>query len=141
MLGGLVRIDELRAGHIDHALAMAIPSPRAGIFSWPAQRTDGNSASADALPEGARLRVDPALDLDRLAMPPLTRMLAKAAQRYGIIVRDRAGAVAFYGEDPATTGADPYSDPGGFFDGRSPGQLLESFPWAHLQVLRTQLRS
>ncbi len=41
MLGGLIRLDELAAGRIDHVLAMAIPESLKGTFSWPAQRSDG----------------------------------------------------------------------------------------------------
>ena len=36
---------------------------RAGVFSWPAQRTDGLLDSPDAIPEGARFRLDPNLDI------------------------------------------------------------------------------
>jgi hypothetical protein len=139
ILGGLVRLDELAAGRIDHALAMGIPELRAGWYSWPAQRTDGTIASEDAIPEGARFRVDPRLDLSTLSMAPVVRMLAEAAQRYGIVVRDRAGAITFYGEDPGPTGSNPYLGPTGYFGGAPIHELLRQFPWAHLQVLRTQL--
>jgi hypothetical protein len=55
------------------------------------------------------------------------------------VVRDRGGAIAFYGEDPRPTGSDPYSGPDGFFQGQSPGDLLEQFPWDKLQALETDL--
>jgi hypothetical protein len=141
LLGGLMRLDELRAGRIDHALAIGLPETRAGVFSWPAQRTDGNVDSAAAIPEGLRFRLDPRLDLDRLPMAPIVRQMARAAQRYGIVVRDRAGAVAFVAEDPTPTGANPFAGPAGFFGGQYISQLLAAFPWAHLQALRTDLRS
>lgn len=139
VLGGLIRISELRAGHIDHALALALPQVRAAVYSWPAQRTDGTMLSPDAIPEGTRLRLDPTLDLSRLSLPPVTRMIAEAAQRYGIVVRDRAGSIAFYAEDPTPTGSDPYSGPNGFFGGMYPSKLLAGFPWGRLQALRTAL--
>lgn len=63
VLGGLIRPSELAAGHIDHAIAMAIPDTRAGAFAWPAQRTDGNTNSSTAIPEGQRFRLDPSLNL------------------------------------------------------------------------------
>ena len=101
VIAGTVMIDELRRGHIDHALALAIPNACAGSFSWPAQRSDGSDSGRDCLPEGAHLRLDPGLDLSTLSLPPITRMLADAAQRYGMIVRDRTShAVGFYAEDP-----------------------------------------
>ena len=43
LLGGLMRLDELEAGRIDHGLAIALPEIKANAFSWPAQRTDGSS--------------------------------------------------------------------------------------------------
>ena len=141
MLGGLIRIDELRRGRIDHALAMAIPQSRANVFSWPAQRTDGILDSPRAIPEGTRFRIDPRVDLDRIRMAPVVRMMAEAAQRHGIVVRDKAGAVAFYAEDPTPTGTDPYAGPRGFFENRYPSALLAEFPWRHLQALRTQPRT
>jgi hypothetical protein len=134
-LGGLMRISELRAGHINHALSMAIPNARAGAFVWPAQRTDGNLNTASAIPEGTRFRIDPHLDLSKLAMPRIVRIMAQAAQRYGIVVQDRGGSVSFYGEDPTHTRVNPYLGPGGLFEGQSPAGLLGQFPWSHLQVL------
>ena len=101
VIAGTVMIDELRRGRIDHALALAIPDACVGVFSWPAQRTDGTDPTTECLPEGAHLRLDPSLDLSSLTLPPITRMLADAAQRYGLIVRDRTHhAVGFYAEDP-----------------------------------------
>ncbi len=64
------------SGHIDHALAMDIPMARAGVFSWPAQRTDG-FGGPDAIPEGARFRLDPNLDIAALHLPPLVAMMAE----------------------------------------------------------------
>jgi hypothetical protein len=72
-------------------------------------------------------------------LSPLVRMLAQAAQRYGIVVRDRGGAVTFFAEDPTPTGSNPYAGPNGYFAGTPPYQLMKQFPWQHLQALRTQL--
>jgi hypothetical protein len=139
LLGGLIRAEELRRGRIDHALAMAIPAARAADWSWPAQRTDGSSTDRNAIPAGTRFRLDPRLDIDGLTLPPVIRMMAKAAQRYGMIVRDQAAGVTFYAEDPKSIGHDPYHGPTGFFAGAYPSRLLERFPWAHLQALRTRM--
>ena len=139
LLGGLMRIDEIRQGRIDHALAMAIPLTLKGAWSWPAQRTDGSvDTNADAIPQGARFRIDPKLDLNTLQMDPLVRMMAVAAQKYGIVVRDTAGAVTFYGEDPTPTGSNPW---GGFYGQKYPSELLAQFPWASLQALKTDMRT
>jgi hypothetical protein len=100
MLGGLVRLHELQAGRIDHALALALPQTRYRWFLWPAQRSDGKVDIADAIPKGTRLRIDPAVDLSKIPMQSTVRMMAVAAQRYGIVARDTSGSIAFYGEDP-----------------------------------------
>jgi hypothetical protein len=139
LAGGLMTIDEVRRGSIDHALALAIPHPKAREFSWPAQRTDGSNYAADAIPEGARFRLDPTLDLDSLRLPRLVRLMAEAAQRYGLVVRDKAGAVVFYGEDSTPTGSDPWRGSAGFFEGQYPNRLLERFPWDRLQALQTEM--
>lgn len=141
VVGGLVTFEDLAAGKIDHALAVSIPNVRAAVFAAPAQRTDGTSASPLALPEGTHLRLDPSLDLGALHLPPLTLLLAQAAQRYGIFVRDRSPNVDFYAQDPTPLGLNPYVGPGGFFRGRSANQLAAAFPWSHLEVLTAQLRS
>ena len=139
LLGGLMRIDELEAGVVDHALAFAIPDTRAEWFTSPAQRTDGNVRSATAIPEGAHFRLDPRLDLDSMQMDPIVRTIARAAQRYGMILRDKSGAISFYAEDPAPTGTNPYHSPDGLFGGKWINNVLrEQFPWDRLQVLKTQ---
>jgi hypothetical protein len=140
VIAGTVLIDELRRGRIDHALALAIPDACAGVFSWPAQRTDGGDSATDCLPEGAHLRLDPSLDLSSLSLPPITRMLAEAAQRYGLIVRDRTHhAVGLYAEDPTRTGTDPYSGTDGLYDGLRPWNFLPQFPWDRLHLLKMTL--
>jgi hypothetical protein len=141
MLGGLIRLDELEAGRIDHALALAIPEIRKDVYSWPAQRSDGSLDAPNAIPEGTRFRLDPSLDLDTIQMAPVVRLIAEAAQDYGIVLRDGAGSVTFYGEDPTPTGTNPYAGPTGWFQGKSPATLMQQFPWARLQALQTKLRT
>ncbi len=63
-------------------------------------------------------------------------MMAEAAQRYGIVIRDRSGVVAFYAQDPKPSGRDPYP---AIFGGTYPDELLAKFPWGRLQVLKLHL--
>jgi hypothetical protein len=135
LLGGLMRTAELQAGRIDHALAFAIPHTKLWTsWSWPAQRSDGDTDSPDAIPEGARFRLPADLDIDTLGLPPVTAAIARAVQRYGMVLRDKSGAVSFYAEAP--TGADPYP---ALFN-TYPNLLFAKFPWDRLQVLRTDMR-
>jgi hypothetical protein len=137
-IAGLVRISELEAGHIDHALSLTLPETSSQVYSWPAERTDGNVASPDAIPEGTHLRLDPSLDIPKLHLPRFIRMLAEAAQRYGLIVHDRGGAVLMSGEDPSQYRTNPYFGADGF-EGKSIIAVMQEFPWTHLQALRTTL--
>jgi len=140
VIGGTILSEELRRGRLDHALALSVRDACARIFTWPAQRTDGGLRGDDCLPEGAHLRLDPSLDVGALDLPPITRILAEAAQRYGIIVRDVTHtAVGFYAEDPTPTGRQPYTGTGGLYGGLEPWEFLPRFPWKHLQLLRMYL--
>lgn len=136
VIGGTMLLAELKRGRIDHALAINLPAPRAGVFAWPAQRTDG-TGPASALPEGARLRLDPTLDVADLHLPKLTAMIARAAQHYGLVVRDQTHhGTSFFGEVPTANAVHAYKP---YFRGRTPGQLLADFPWDRLQVLTMHL--
>jgi hypothetical protein len=136
VIGGTILLSELKRGRIPHALALNVPAARPGVFAWPAQRTDGNGR-ASALPEGAKLRLDPTLDVKALKLPRLTEMIAVAAQRHGLIVRDQTGhGLSLFLENPAAYGHDPYRK---WFKGRTPLQLLTGFPWNRLQVIRMHL--
>jgi hypothetical protein len=130
LLAGLITIEEFRQGHIDHALALAIPEPSAEHV-WPAQRSDGFLTEPDAIPEGTEFRLPADLDLSTLGLSPTGLEIAEAAQRYGMIVRDRSGVVSFYGEDP-TGGENPYDS---IFSGIFPDTLLEKFPWSRLEAI------
>ncbi|MBE2317968.1 hypothetical protein DVA67_018450 [Solirubrobacter sp. CPCC 204708] len=135
MAGGTITRADLVRGEINHALGMAIPRSRANVWSYPAQRSDGQIDSVDAIPQGARFRLNPAFDVDALQAPAFVKLLARAAQRYGIYVRDTAPVVIFYAEDPASIGSDPWlkaMEPAAW-------EILRSFPWRELQVTRTQL--
>ncbi len=139
LVGGLISLEDLKHGEINHALSIAIPNPRAETYAPPAHRDDGSSPAPASLPEGAHLRLKPSLDLAALHLPGLTLMLARAAQRYGIFVTDRAPNIAFYAQDPTPTGSNPYTGANGFFEGQSPRTLLSSFPWSQLEVLAFEL--
>ena len=142
LAGGLITLEDLEDGVINHALAMAVPNVRAGVHAAPAQRDDGMSTNPVALPEGAHLRLDPKLNLSTMHLPRLTLMIAEAAQRYGIFVRSRAlsgGIITFYGEYPTPTGTNPYIGPTGYFEGMSSVEVLAGFPWSHLELMKMRL--
>jgi hypothetical protein len=134
--GGIVTIAELRQGHIDHALVMSLVETRSGVYSWPANRTDGWKSGAEFIPEGQRLRLDPSLDLSTLSLTPVGLMIATAMQQYGVVIRDKAGSVSLYAENPlpimATGQPNPYDE---LFGGTPSYALLKGVPWDRLQAL------
>ncbi len=162
LAAGTMTLAELRSGHIDHALAITMPYPRAGVVAWPAQRTDGTGTAAE-LPEGAHLRLNPRLDIPTMHLPKIVETIALAAQRYGIIVRDQSHEdIGFFAEDPSPygdtvgTASDPYygikrdangapdpvrgmPDPNALFDGMWPSTFFRFFPWRSLEVLTMSL--
>jgi hypothetical protein len=90
---GLVQRAELARGRIEHALALAVNNP-AALSVYPATKSDGSRMDAGAIPEGARLQLDPALtvsDFDRWGLDPAGKILARAMQEYGMIVIDGGG--------------------------------------------------
>ncbi len=133
LAAGMVTARDIARGSIDHALVIGIPEIRAGSVVAPATRTDGHVDRASAPVMGSRFRLDPAVEVSALGLPPLTRMVALAAQRYGLIVRDRSGSVAFYGEDPVATGTDPFT---AALRGGEMGEVMRTFPWEHIQLVR-----
>lgn len=138
LIGGLITLDDMRRGSIDHALALGIPRVRARAFVSPANRTDGHYFGPSSIPMGTRFRLDPRVDVDSMHLPRVVRMIALAAQRYGMVVRDGSGAVSFYAQDPTPTGSNPYP---AWFDHKTPSWLLQSLPWNRLQVVSPEVSS
>jgi hypothetical protein len=139
VVAGTMTIGELEQGRIDHALAISIPNARRGVFAFPARRTDGTLTTSVAIPEGSIFRLDPKVDIPSLHLPRLVAIMAEAAQRYGIIVRDKTlYAIGFYAEDPTPLGKNPYIR---LFGGKTPGVLLKSFPWKYLQAVHSGLKT
>lgn len=93
-LAGLVRQWEIDQGHIDHAIAFSYPYPAEDRCVFPASKTDGNSSLPNAIPEGARIQLDPSLtdaDFDRMQLNATGKIIARALQRYGMILINYAG--------------------------------------------------
>ncbi|WNG85909.1 hypothetical protein C6A87_018535 [Mycobacterium sp. ITM-2016-00317] len=133
-LGGVIQVAEIQEGVIPHALAVATNNVCAGTFRPPATSTDGKSNRANCIPEGARIRLDPGVDLDALDLPPGVRAVARAMQVYGAYVVDVSGAalnVAFE-VDPSGNGIGATYRQAGFTGDYDP---MSGVPWNRLQVL------
>jgi hypothetical protein len=135
--GGLITPAELQNRRIDHALHITYPYPLHRLWghSWPAQRSDGMSTDACDVPEGARFRLPANLNITALNLSPVADTIARAAQKYGMVVADHGGAVAFRAQDPKNLSSNPYP---ALFGGKSPNEVLKGFPWAKMQALKSQ---
>ncbi|MGD9160758.1 MAG: hypothetical protein PVG39_20235, partial [Desulfobacteraceae bacterium] len=104
LIAGLIRPEEIEAGEIRHALLCATPINRKAtlygdpseLCSPPASRTDGYGYGVEYIPEGARIQLDPALDLDSLGLSEGSKTVAKAMQKYGMIVGDNSPTFKVY---------------------------------------------
>lgn len=145
LAAGLITREDVGRGSIDHALAIGLANRvgssiiRAGSFASPAQRSDGKSVSPGSIPEGARLRLNPDLDLESFPLSPFARLLAEAAQRYGMIVQDGSQSTVVYAEDPSPMMREGWTN---FIEakyGRHLSRAVAEFPWEDLEVVQMHL--
>ncbi len=132
-LAGVVRAFEIRQGRIDHALVFSTDNACRDGYREPATKTDGHSSRPDCIPEGARLQLDPSINLDAIpAMTPGERIVARALQIYGAYAIDNGGArLAVIFETPYEE-QDPYPAAGFPHD----YYAMPHVPWHRLRVLR-----
>ncbi|HEV3452948.1 MAG TPA: DUF4124 domain-containing protein [Acidimicrobiia bacterium] len=135
-LASTIRVSELQARSINHALAVSIVATTAGVQVPPANRNDGNSTGSNAIPEGTRFRLDPTVNVTRLGLPPAGVTIAKALQSYGMVVMDTSGAVVLSAEDSQPYVAAGRGDPYASLFGSTPSyKILAKIPWNRLQAL------
>lgn len=132
-LAGVVRTFEIRQGRIDHALVFSTDNACHDAYRDPATKTDGVSPRSDCIPEGARVQLDPTINVDAIpGMTPGERMVAKALQIYGGYAIDNGGTpIALIFETPYAE-QDPYPAAGFAHDYYS----MPRIPWHRLRVLR-----
>jgi hypothetical protein len=91
---GLVRYDEVAAGHLEHAIRVTFDSTR-DAYVHPAVHCAGDTASAAAPPMGLRLRLKAGYGLGGFSGPAKT--IAEAMKHYGLIVADNGSNWYFSG--------------------------------------------
>jgi hypothetical protein len=85
IFAGLVRYDEVAAGHIDHALRFTVARTQRG-FVHPATHEASSSTDPNLPPMGLRLRLAASFDLS--GYHGEARVVLDALKRYGMIVAD-----------------------------------------------------
>ncbi|HET7510394.1 MAG TPA: hypothetical protein VFJ65_09125 [Solirubrobacterales bacterium] len=91
---GLVRYDEVAAGHLDHAIRVTVDSTR-NAWVHPASHCAGDTSDPSAPPMGLRLRLKPGYGLGSFSGAAKT--IALAMKRYGLIVADNGSNWFFSG--------------------------------------------
>jgi hypothetical protein len=132
-LAGMIWPAELRNRRIEHALVFAYPYTRSGGPVSPATSSDGRTTLTAALPEGARVQLDPTLNLDTLKLTANERTIAEALQRYGMYLGDTGGALALYAVNPQSFDTNPYT---GILPDE-PSIPLNKIPVNRFRVLKT----
>jgi hypothetical protein len=138
-LGGQITAEELARGEIRHAIGIALVDlENANVVSWPANRSDGYNPlnEPNRIPEGLRFRLDPRVNVNALNMSRAGKTIARAAQKYGFVVWDKAGALSIRAQSPKSYTAagrpDPYPE---LFEGKPAYTVLNGFPWERLQFM------
>lgn len=98
--------DMVQAGEISHVLKVALGPEVADRFVFPMVGSDGDydGDSAAVPPQGLRLRLKPAVDLDSLQLSPQAHVIAMALQRYGFYIGDSGGVTALKLENTRAEG-------------------------------------
>ncbi len=89
ILPGLVRYDEVAAGHIDHAVRFTVPHTQKG-FITPATHYASSSTNPALPPMGLRLRLKASYSLTRFHGQSL--VILKALKTYGMIIADNGSS-------------------------------------------------
>jgi hypothetical protein len=133
LLAGLPRLAEMTQGRIAHALGFISNNTCASVYRYPASKTDGHSGASNCIPEGARIQLDPSINVDALpGITPGEKIVAHALQTYGAYCKDTGGSrLAFGFEDPLGK-TNPYPALGFAWDYYG----MPHIPWNHLRVLQ-----
>jgi hypothetical protein len=102
LIAGLIRVEEIKAGKIEHALVLAYPHCRSRYFVPPASTAQGTTAEAlpnRGIPMGGHVQLDPSINVDALALTATGKIIAHALQDYGAFVGDFSGAIDLYVEN------------------------------------------
>jgi hypothetical protein len=100
---GLIRPEEIAAGRIEHALVLAYPHIRAGMYASPAStaqsRIGDDAIKTRGIPCGGRIQLDPSVDLEALELSPGATAIARALVEYGAYVGDYSGSNSLYADN------------------------------------------
>ena len=128
--GGIPRPEDFTGDLIAHALTVTSPFTRDNFVACPATHSDGDESSANAIPEGARIQLDPAFNVSGQSWPHWKKVIARTLQVYGAYVSDTGGTLAIRGE------ADINRQGTWAKYGVPEGANISGLPWEKMRVLK-----
>ena len=96
ILPGLVNYDEVRSGHIDHAIRFTA-NTTSTRYLWPARHEAGSTGSSDYPPMGARFRLRASFSLPASRCARACQVVITAMKTYGLILADNGSNWYFQG--------------------------------------------
>ena len=94
ILPGLLRVDEVAAGHVDHAIRFTTNRTEPAHL-WPARHDASSDDDTSLPPMGARFRLKASLDISRYNAE--TQVVLRAMQTYGLVLADNGSPWYFQG--------------------------------------------
>jgi hypothetical protein len=91
---GLLRYDEVKAGHVDHAIRFTTDLTSSHHL-WPARHDAGSTSTWDYPPMGARFRLRASYDVSGYGVQ--ARTVLAAMKRYGLVLADNGSPWYFQG--------------------------------------------
>jgi hypothetical protein len=132
-LGGIIRPEEIAQGHIDHALFLTLPNVRSNFVACPATGSDGGDSNPAAIPEGARVQLDPGFNVNAQPWPLWEKVVARALQQYGGYVGDTGDTLAIRAEATIDRGYNAWA-----LVGVPSSPSLAALPWGDFRVQQIQ---
>ena len=131
LLAGLPRLWEMETGEIHHALAFFTENT-CSSYRYPASKSDGHGSGSSCIPEGARIQLDPSVNVNDIpGITPGEKIVARALQVYGAYCKDTGGAKLGFGFQDPIDKPNPYPSLGfsnDYYD-------MPHIPWGDLRVL------
>ena len=94
ILPGLLRYDEVKAGHVDHAIRFTTDVTDRS-YTWPARHEAGSVDDPSYPPMGARFRLKASFPVGSYS--PDAQVVLRAMKRYGLILADNGSPWFFQG--------------------------------------------
>lgn len=133
VLPGLLRVDEVRRGRVDHAIRFTTDRTDRR-YSWPARHQAGEELNSALPPMGARFRLKASYRIASTLRAD-TKVVLRAMKRYGLVLADNGSPWYFQGTSDTRW-------PEGLLDElkRVPASAFEAVDTSSLRISRDSMR-